>query len=428
MNNKTYKYKSNGAKKSFHLKEADIFVFTVLYYKRYLTTRQITQLYSAFEGRDFSEASVFTKLNRYSQYGAILTKKIDKRDDSITKRATFSLKERIVDFLQEIGKLPEGTSKRRYSHSNSLHTLCSREVLVRTLLEVSKKTNTNKILNELDIRSYHQKLKKTKIEDAGLALVPDEHISYQDKNIYIEMDMCKETNATLVEKVGKYVEYAQKTNESVRVVFVLYDKSMFLAEDAEPPYVRMKNFLFSMREYHELLMNLPNLNVHICSMKDAGDVIADIILGKDDNQNFEQDILLPLSQRTVGDADWRYAFVEKVQTFKELIDGGLRRTYRRDKDVIQDFFFIFGNENDYRMIARLDDVMFSRREGDEGVPLVVIYPKREKTRDILLMDTYENVLLLSIQNECINIDTDEQIMVRTANNNHPKRRKLVELY
>ncbi|MBE7127591.1 replication-relaxation family protein [Bacillus mycoides] len=428
MDNKTYKYKSNGAKKSFHLKEADIFVFTVLYYKRYLTTRQITQLYSAFEGRDFSEACVFTKLNRYSQYGAILTKKIDKRDDSITKRATFSLKERIVDFLQEIEKIPEGSSKRRYFHSNSLHTLCSREVLVRTLLEVSKKTNTNKILNELDIRSYHQKLKKTEIEDAGLALVPDEHISYQDKNIYIEMDMCKETNATLVEKVGKYVEYAQKTNENVTVVFVLYDKSMFLAEDAEPPYVRMKNFLFSMREYHELLMNLPNLNVHICSMKDAGDVIADIILGKDDNQNFEQDILLPLSQRTVGDADWRYAFVEKVQTFKELIDGGLRRTYRRDKDVIQDFFFIFGNENDYRMIARLDDVVFSRREGDEGVPLVVIYPKREKPRDILLMDTYENVLLLSIQNECINIDTDEQIMVRTANNTHPKRRKLVELY
>ncbi|EJR29346.1 replication-relaxation family protein [Bacillus mycoides] len=428
MNNKTYKYKSNGAKKSFHLKEADIFVFTVLYYKRYLTTRQITQLYSAFEGRDFSEASVFTKLNRYSQYGAILTKKIDKRDDSITKRATFSLKERMVDFLQEIEKLPEGSSKRRYSHSNSLHTLCSREVLVRTLLEVSKKTNTNKILNELDIRSYHQKLKKTEIEDAGLALVPDEHISYQDKNIYIEMDMCKETNATLVEKVGKYVGYAQKTNESVTVVFVLYDKSMFLAEDAEPPYVRMKNFLFSMREYHEQLMNLPNLNVHICSMKDAGNVIADIILGKDDNQNFEQDILLPLSQRTVGDADWRYAFVEKVQTFKELIDGGLRRTYRRDKDVIQDFFFIFGNENDYRMIARLDDVVFSRREGDEGVPLVVIYPKREKPRDILLMDTYENVLLLSIQNECINIDTDEQIMVRTSNNTHPKRRKLVELF
>lgn len=30
------------------------------------------------------------------------------------------------------------------------------------------------------------------------------------------------------------------------------------------------------------------------------------------------------------------------------------------------------------MIARLDDVVFSRREGDEGVPLVVIYPKRKR--------------------------------------------------
>ncbi len=129
MNNKTYKYKNNGAKKSFHLKDADLFVFTVLYYKRYLTTRQITQLYNAFEGRDFSEASVFTKLNRYSQYGAILTKKIDKRDDSITKRATFSLKERMIDFLQELGKIPAGSSKRRYSHSSSLHTFCSREIL-----------------------------------------------------------------------------------------------------------------------------------------------------------------------------------------------------------------------------------------------------------------------------------------------------------
>ncbi|MED1407828.1 replication-relaxation family protein, partial [Bacillus mycoides] len=254
------------------------------------------------------------------------------------------------------------------------------------------------------------------------------HISYRDKNIYIEMDMCKETNSTLVEKVGKYVEYAQKTNENVTAVFVMYDKSMFLAEDAEPPYVRMKNLLFSMREYHELLMTLPNLNIYICSLKDAGDVISDIILSKDDNQNFEQDILLPLSQRIVGDANWRYAFVEAVQTFKEPIDGGLRRTYRRDKDAIQDFFFVFGNENDYRMIARLDDVVFSRREGDDGVPLVVIYPKREKPRDILLMDTYENVLLLSTENESVNIDTDEQIMARTANNIHPKRRKLVELY
>ncbi|MGE6313659.1 replication-relaxation family protein [Bacillus cereus] len=428
MKIKAYKYTSEGTKKSFRLKEADIFVLTVLYYKRHLTTRQITQLYSAFECRDFSEDSVFAKLNRYSKYGAILTKKIEKRDDSVTKRATFSLKERMIDYLQEIGKIPAGSSKRRYSHSNSLHTLCSREVLVRTLLEVTKKNHNNEILYDLDIRSYHQKLKKTEIEDAGLALVPDEHISYRDKNIYIEMDMCKETNSTLVAKVGKYVEYAQKTNENVTAVFVMYDKSMFLAEEAEPPYIRMKNLLFSMREYHELLMTLPNLNMYVCSLKDAGDVISDIILSKDDNQNFEQDIFLPLSRRTVGDADWRYAFVEAVQTFKEPIDGGLRRTYRRDKDVIQDFFFVFGNENDYRMIARLDDVVFSRREGDDGVPLVVIYPNREKPRDILLMDIYENVLLLSIQNESVNIDTDEQIMVRTANNIHPKRRKLVELY
>ncbi|WP_460291996.1 hypothetical protein, partial [Bacillus cereus] len=41
---------------------------------------------------------------------------------------------------------PAGSSKRRYSSSISLHTLCSREILVRTLLEVSKKTNTNKLL------------------------------------------------------------------------------------------------------------------------------------------------------------------------------------------------------------------------------------------------------------------------------------------
>lgn len=119
-------------------------------------------------------------------------------------------------------------------------------------------------------------------------------------------------------------------------------------------------------------------------------------------------------------------FCRKIQTFKESIDGGLRRTYKRDKASIQDFFFIFGNENDYRMIARLDDVVFSRRNGDEGIPLVVIYPKRENPRDILLMDTYDNVLLLSIQNT--NIATDEQIMVHAANNVNPKRRKLVELY
>ncbi|MGG0217553.1 replication-relaxation family protein [Bacillus mycoides] len=427
MFKKLYKYKRPGTQKYFHLKEADIFVFTVLYYKRALTTRQITTLYSAFEGRECSEASVFTKLDRYSQYGAILTKKIDKRDDSITKRALFSLKEKIIEFLKEIGKLPPGASKKRYSRINLLHTLCSREVLVRTLLATTEKTQNNEILYKLDIRSYYLK-KNMKIEDGQLPVIPDEHISYQDKNIYIEMDMCKETNSTLVEKVGKYVEYAQKTKDNVSVIFVMYDKSMFLAEEAEPPYVRMKNLLFSMREYHELLMTIPNLNMYVCSLKDAGDVISDIILGKDDNQNFEQDILVPLSQRTVGDAEWRYAFVENVQIFKEPIDGGLRRTYRRDKDVIQDFFFIFGNENDYRMIARLDDVVFSRREGDDGVPLVVIYPKREKPRDILLMDTYENVRLLSIQNKSIHIDMDEQIMVRTANNVHPKRRKLVELY
>ncbi|MGN4769932.1 replication-relaxation family protein [Bacillus thuringiensis] len=427
MSGKVYKYRRSGTKKYFHLKEADIFVFTVLYYKRALTTRQITQLYSAFEGREYSEASIFTKLDRYSQYGAMLTKRIDKKADSITKRALFSLKEKTIEFLMEIGRISEKSSKRRYSRATSFHTMCSREVMIRTLLATTKKTQTNEILYELDIRSFYQK-KNVKIEDNQLALIPDEHISYQDKNIHIEMDMCKETNSTLVEKVEKYIEYTKKNNEDVTVVFVMYDKSMFLAEDAEPPYVRMKNLLFSMRKYHELLMNIPNLNVHICSLKDAGDVISDIILGTDDNQNLEQDILLPLSQRTVGDADWRYAFVEKVQTFKETIDGGLRRTYRRDKDAMQDFFFIFGNENDYRMIARLDDVVFSRREGDEGVPLVVIYPKRNKARDILLMDTYDNVLLLSLQNESVTIEADEQIMARTANNIHPKRRKLVELY
>ncbi|HDR6218934.1 TPA: replication-relaxation family protein [Bacillus cereus] len=425
MSGKVYKYRRSGTKKHFHLKEADIFVFTVLYYKRVLTTRQITQLYSAFEGREYSEASIFTKLDRYSQYGAMLTKKIDKKADSITKRALFSLKEKTIEFLIEIGRISKKSSKRRYSRATSFHTMCSREVMIRTLLATTKKTQTNEILYKLDIRSFYQK-KNVKIEDNQLALIPDEHISYQNKNIHIEMDMCKETNSTLVEKVEKYIEYTKKTNEDVTVVFVMYDKSMFLAEDAEPPYVRMKNLLFSMRKYHELLMNIPNLNVHICSLKDAGDVISDIILGTDDNQNLEQDILFPLSQRTVGDVNWRYTFVEKIQTFKESIDGGLRRTYRRDKDSIQDFFFIFGNENDYRMIARLDDIVFSRREGDEGVPLVVIYPKRENPRDILLMDTYANVLLLSIQNT--NIATDEQIMVHAANNVNPKRRKLVELY
>ncbi|TKA00436.1 hypothetical protein FA950_27655 [Bacillus thuringiensis] len=415
MSEKVYKYRRSGTKKHFHLKEADIFVFTVLYYKRALTTRQITQLYSAFEGRECSEASIFTKLDRYSQYGAMLTKKIDKKADSITKRALFSLKEKTIEFLMQIGRISKKSSKRRYSRATSFHTMCSREVMIRTLLATTNKTQTNEILYKLDIRSFYQK-KNVKIEDNQLALIPDEHISYQDKNIHIEMDMCKETNSTLVEKVEKYIEYTKKTNEDVTVVFVMYDKSMFLAEDAEPPYVRMKNLLFSMRKYHELLMNIPNLNVHICSLKDAGDVISDIILGTDDNQNLEQDILFPLSQRTVGDVNWRYTFVEKIQTFKESIDGGLRRTYRRDKDSIQDFFFIFGNENDYRMIARLD----------EGVPLVVIYPKRENPRDILLMNTYANVLLLSIQNT--NIATDEQIMVHTANNVNPKRRNLVELY
>lgn len=425
LSGKVYKYRRSGTKKHFHLKEADIFVFTVLYYKRALTTRQITQLYSAFEGRECSEASIFTKLDRYSQYGAMLTKRIDKKADSITKRALFSLKEKTIKFLMEIGRISEKSSKRRYSRATSFHTMCSREVMIRTLLATTRKTQTNEILYKLDIRSFYQK-NNVKIEDNQLALIPDEHISYQNKNIHIEMDMCKETNSTLVEKVGKYIEYTKKTNEDVTVVFVMYDKSMFLAEDAEPPYVRMKNLLFSMRKYHELLMNIPNLNVHICSLKDAGDVISDIILGTDDNQNLEQDILFPLSQRTVGDVNWRYKFVEKIQTFKESIDGGLRCTYRRDKASIQDFFFIFGNENDYRMIARLDDVVFSRREGDEGVPLVVIYPKRENPRDILLMDTYDNVLLLSIQNT--NIATDEQIMVHAANNVNPKRRKLVELY
>ncbi len=425
LSGKVYKYRRSGTKKHFHLKEADIFVFTVLYYKRALTTRQITQLYSAFEGRECSEASIFTKLDRYSQYGAMLTKRIDKKADSITKRALFSLKEKTIEFLMEIGRISKKSSTRRYSRATSFHTMCSREVMIRTLLATTKKTQTNEILYELDIRSFYQK-KNVKIEDNQLALIPDEHISYQDKNIHIEMDMCKETNSTLVEKVEKYIEYTKKTNEDVTVVFVMYDKSMFLAEDAEPPYVRMKNLLFSMRKYHELLMNISNLNVHICSLKDAGDVISDIILGTDDNQNLEQDILFPLSQRTIGDVNWRYTFVEKIQTFKESIDGGLRRTYRRDKDSIQDFFFIFGNENDYRMIARLDDVVFSRRDGDEGVPLVVIYPKRENPRDILLMDTYDNVLLLSIQNT--NIATDEQIMVHAANNVNPKRRKLVELY
>lgn len=209
LSEKVYKYRRSGTQKHFHLKEADIFVFTVLYYKRALTTRQITQLYSAFEGRECSEASIFTKLDRYSQYGAMLTKRIDKRADSITKRALFSLKEKTIEFLLEIGRIPKKSSKRRYSRTTSLHTMCSREVMIRTLLATTKKTQTNEVLYELDIRSFYQK-KNIKIEDNQLALIPDEHISYQDKNIHIEMDMCKETNSILVEKVEKYIEYAKK--------------------------------------------------------------------------------------------------------------------------------------------------------------------------------------------------------------------------
>ncbi|PEU18118.1 MULTISPECIES: replication-relaxation family protein [unclassified Bacillus (in: firmicutes)] len=430
MNRKTYKYKRSGTQKSFYLKEADLFVFTILYYKRSLTTRQITQLYSAFERRKYSEASVFIKLNRYSQYGALLAKKIEQKDDSIMKRALFSLKENAIEYLQELGRIPKTTSKRRYSPATSLHTLCSREVLVRTLLETTTKTQSNEILFELDVRSYHQK-RNIALEDKKLPIVPDEHISYHDKNIYIEMDMCKETNITLVEKVGKYIQYARQSNENISVVFVMYDKSMFYENEVEAPYVRMKNLLFSMREYHDILMTIPNLKIYVCSLNDAGDVISDILLRTDDSYGsnmFEHDILLPLSQRTVGDADWRYAFVEKVQVFKEPIDGGLRRSYRRDKDIMQDFFFIFGHENEYRSIARLDDVVFSRREGDTVIPLVVIYPKRDKHRDILLMDTYDNVLLLSTGNEGVKLNTDENIMVRAANSQYPRKRKKTELY
>ncbi len=42
----------------------------------------------------------------------------------------------------------------------------------------------------------------------------------------------------------------------------------------------------------------------------------------------------------------------------------------------------FGNENDYRMIARLDDVVFSRREGDEGGATCCDLSKAQKRLEI----------------------------------------------
>lgn len=43
LSEKVYKYRRSGTQKHFHLKEADIFVFTVLYYKRALTKGHLQQ-------------------------------------------------------------------------------------------------------------------------------------------------------------------------------------------------------------------------------------------------------------------------------------------------------------------------------------------------------------------------------------------------
>lgn len=431
MNNKSYKYKRGGTKQSFFLKEEDMYVLTILYYKRYLTTRQITMLYSAIRGVSCIEGDIFKKLKRYCQYGGLLTRKIDRIEGSITKRAVFSLKESAIQFLQEKRRIPQNASTREV-HIDKLsnHTMCSREISTQTLLQISQKTPEQLLLRDIDVRSFYIQ-NNVSIKEHKFDFIPDEFISYKEKTVYIEMDMLTETHGILIEKTGKYIEYAKQSNEDIALVFVLFDQSMYGSKDVKPPYGRMKNLLFALRAYHEQLMSIDNLRVYVCSLHEAGDVISDFLLGADDyygKEYFEQNILLPLSQRAVGDADWRYAFVEKVQTFKELIDGGLRRAYRRDKDVIQDFFFIFGHENEYRSIARLDDVVFSRKEGDTAIPLVVIYPRREKNRDILLMDTYSNVLLFSTGNENVNIDTDENIMVRSASSQYPSKRRVIELY
>lgn len=41
----------------------------------------------------------------------MLTKRIDKKADSITKRALFSLKEKTIEFLMEIGRISKKVQK-----------------------------------------------------------------------------------------------------------------------------------------------------------------------------------------------------------------------------------------------------------------------------------------------------------------------------
>lgn len=432
LQSKHYHFQIKSRDKKFVLKDVDMKVLACLYNKKFLTSQQITGLYSFFRGKILSLKNIQSKLTRFSAHGGILSKRIETKANSAHKRAFYSLKPHTIRFLQEHQYLPKNFSL-KHTERLSLHAVLSREVLIRAL-EGLVKNGTDEyhanIVNNIDLRSFLVQ-KSINAKNNPYNFVPDEFITIHNRSAFIEMDMSTEGLEQVLEKIEHYISYAKQTTEKVGVFFVGVDGSFFNPIADTAAYGRLSNLLFRMRKYYNELMSIENLQIFVCSLKDSGDVIAEFLL----NQTFEREhytnvILEPLSQRQVGDSIWKYGYAEKVNGFKLSVSGGLRRIYRTDKNATKDFYFVFGHENEYCSIAQLDDLIHSRIEssGYLNLPLIIMYPKRDKPREVLLMSDYKDTYLFSLQNENLKLNEAEKLYMRTANHSNPAKREILELY
>lgn len=429
---KHYHFQIKNRDKKLVLKEVDMNVLACLYNKKFLTSQQITALYSFFRGEILSLRNVQTKLARFSTHGGILAKRIEKKINSAHKRAFYSLRPHTIRFLQEHQYLPDNFAI-KHTVRLSLHAVLSREVFTRTLdglVRNGTAEHHTSIANNIDFRTFLTQ-KSINTKNNPYNFIPDEFISIDNRSAFIEMDMGTEGLEQVLGKLEHYISYAKQTTEKVGVFFVGVDGSFFNPIADTAAYGRLSNLLFRMRKYHNELMSIENLQIYVCSLRDSGDVIAEFLLNKTyEREHYTNAILEPLSQSQIGDSLWKFGYAEKVNGFKLPVNGGLRRIYRTDKNATKDFYFVFGHENEYRSIAKLDDLIHSRIEssGYLNIPLIIMYPKRDKPREVLLMSDYKDTYLFSLQNENLKLSKDEVLYMRAANHSNPNKREILELY
>ncbi|MBE7123670.1 replication-relaxation family protein [Bacillus cereus] len=447
-----YHYHFPNKKKRLYIRHDDVEVMYVLYQKKGLATSQITELYGVINDTEVNEAfmdRIQKRLAKLSEYGSCLNKTVLTNPGNILKRAMFQLKAGGYKVLADLGYISKEEAIAKINNEAAIlrrtyspHSIVCKEAGIKSLvqlLSIYKSEHRNELIRNVDLRAFHlqENIESVLTTKNPYNFIPDVCMSFKNRKLFIEVDMLTGKVLDIVDKISGYINYAKTNpNQDIHVIFTTVDNSIVNSATDSSHYRRMSNLLFSFRKYHEQLVEQENLNIYMVSLSEVGELGAECLMGKNSLsndqliENLALDILEPLKNRTIGDSTWRYGLLSKIEDFHKEIDGMLRRYYKTDDKVFRDFSFIIGHENSYKSIARIDDLLQNRsyKHKDNPMSVIVFYPKRDKTRTIHLMDTYDSVHLFSLYNDSIDILSDESMHVRLANSVSPEKRELVELY